>query len=375
MKYSEYLVDKCNELTPQKVCKGNSHTEFVNSLLESTSFLNEINASLTTRFYCVNNNITEIPKCVCGKNVMANKKDNKLGFTDYCSTECSRKNKTVSNEILKKLEDYNWLYNQRIELKKSKETIAEELGCSITPVNKWIKIHDIQEVKYNKNNIDYSNTLHSYEWLYEKYIIDLLPLRDIAKLCDCCTNMVVLSLNKNDIKIRKSNDIKLGEKAINKLNDYDWLYNQYILKNKTAEQIANHLCTTGGTVINYLRKNGFEIKYTVGFSQKAIQWMEEIMAQEGIFIQHAGNIGEYKIEGTKYKVDGYCEETNTVYEFHGDRFHGNPDLFEINEECNPYNNKTALELYNKTKERENVIINLGYKLITIWENDFNKLRI
>ncbi len=34
-------------------------------------------------------------------------------------------------------------------------------------------------------------------------------------------------------------------------------------------------------------------------------------------IQHALNGGEKRILGTKYKADGYCESTNTVYEYNG----------------------------------------------------------
>src|SRR6516164_7287613 len=44
-------------------------------------------------------------------------------------------------DILKKLQDKDWLYHQRFVLKKSKDTIAFELGCSVIPINKWIKIH------------------------------------------------------------------------------------------------------------------------------------------------------------------------------------------------------------------------------------------
>lgn len=53
--------------------------------------------------------------------------------------------------------------------------------------------------------------------------------------------------------------------------------------------------------------------------------------------------------------------------------HSNPDLFDAEYKCHPFNNFTAKELYNKTKERENEIISIGYNLITIWENDYNKL--
>ena len=50
------------------------------------------------------------------------------------------------------------------------------------------------------------------------------------------------------------------------------------------------------------------------------------MDNENIFIQHALNrpYGEKMIlaDGHKYRVDGYCESTNTVYEYNGCFFHG-----------------------------------------------------
>lgn len=105
-----------------------------------------------------------------------------------------------------------------------------------------------------------------------------------------------------------------------------------------------------------------------------ISWLEQISLKENIFIQHALNIGEYCIANTKYKADGYCEENNTIYEFHGDCFHGNPNVFSPEQYCHPYNKKiTAIELYEQTINRETEIKNLGYALITIWERDFKRI--
>ena len=158
------------------------------------------------------------------------------------------------------------------------------------------------------------------------------------------------------------------------LKDKKWLFEQYIINNKTSYQIAQELNITSNTVLNYLHNHEIEIKYTVGYSMKGIQWLESIMEQQGIFIQHAGNVGEFNIPGTRYKADGYCKKTNTVYEFHGDIFHGNPDLFEEHETPNFYDKtKSAKELYESTIERENKIKELGFNLVVMWENDFNKL--
>jgi hypothetical protein len=158
------------------------------------------------------------------------------------------------------------------------------------------------------------------------------------------------------------------------LDDKEWLFEQYITLNKTAEQIRDELKISNWTVCHYLHKHEIQVRASARYSMKCIQWLESIMQQEQIFIQHAGNIGEHQISGTRYKADGYCEETNTIYEFHGDCFHGNPDLFEHDTQCNPFNDYTAKELYDATKERENKIISLGYNLVIMWENDFNKLQ-
>lgn len=107
------------------------------------------------------------------------------------------------------------------------------------------------------------------------------------------------------------------------------------------------------------------------YSNVSIRWLEDVMRSEGIFIQHALNQGEYKIPNTKFKVDGYCHETNTVYEFHGDVFHGNPLLFEPDTKCHPKDkNITANELYEQTIAREQSIRNLGYNLMVMWESDY-----
>lgn len=71
-----------------------------------------------------------------------------------------------------------------------------------------------------------------------------------------------------------------------------------------------------------------------------------------------------------YVVDGYDYKTNTVYEFYGDYWHGNPSIFDP-DQINPSVDKTFKELYNSTMLREQSLKDLGYRLVTIWESDFN----
>ena len=111
-----------------------------------------------------------------------------------------------------------------------------------------------------------------------------------------------------------------------------------------------------------------------GHSSVCIEWLECIMNYDDIFIQHKLNIGEYVIPNTKYRVDGYCKATNTVYEFHGDCFHGNPNIYLPDVACSPFSTHTASELFQKTIDREQIIKNLGYRLVIMWGTDYNKLR-
>lgn len=106
-------------------------------------------------------------------------------------------------------------------------------------------------------------------------------------------------------------------------------------------------------------------------STQSIAWLDSIQKSTGLHIRHLGNNSqEFRIPGTKWEADGYCEETNTVYEYHGDFWHGHPNYFNPND-IHPIINKPYIELYNQTLEREQTIRSLGYNLVTIWEHEWN----
>ena len=102
-------------------------------------------------------------------------------------------------------------------------------------------------------------------------------------------------------------------------------------------------------------------------SRMAIAWLKRVAKEEGVHIQHADNGGEVCILDTPYRVDGYCEETNTIYEFHGDYWHGNPAVYDRDV---LRNGKTMGEYYDNTIERENVLRSMGYNLVVMWESEW-----
>lgn len=104
------------------------------------------------------------------------------------------------------------------------------------------------------------------------------------------------------------------------------------------------------------------------YSKKQIIWLENIMKEQKISIQHAlSPEGEYRIP-TIGKVDGYCASTNTVFEFHGDYWHGNPLVWDENK-VHEVIGKLFGQLYRETLARDDKIRKLGYNLVVQWETN------
>ncbi|GBN55848.1 hypothetical protein AVEN_260642-1 [Araneus ventricosus] len=81
--------------------------------------------------------------------------------------------------------------------------------------------------------------------------------------------------------------------------------------------------------------------------------------------------GEKIIHGIH--VDGYCEETKTVFEFHGCFFHGCEVCFN-RDDINPVSKIPMWALLKKTKERAAKIRSSGFNLKEMWEHDFLRMK-
>jgi hypothetical protein len=171
------------------------------------------------------------------------------------------------------------------------------------------------------------------------------------------------------------NTIDFIEKA-NKIHNNTYSYEKTDYKKSRKNVIIT--CKAHGdfsqTPNDHLNGNGCQKCTMSGYSKISLRWLNYIAKKDNIFIQHYDNIGEKKMKvNNKYiRFDGFCEDINTVFEFLGDFYHGNPNIYRSND-YNSLLKKTYGELYEKTVERNNLIIKLGYNLVTIWESDFIKL--
>jgi hypothetical protein len=154
-------------------------------------------------------------------------------------------------------------------------------------------------------------------------------------------------------------------------NKYSYIKSNYI-NNRTKVTITCNKCGdfqqlpsdhyNGANCPNCINSN---------YSKQSISYLNFISKHYNIDIQHAENGNEYTILNIG-KADGYCKKTNTIYEYHGDFWHGNPKKYNQTD-YNKKNGKTFGELYQKTLFRETKIRELGFNLITIWESDWIKL--
>ena len=110
-------------------------------------------------------------------------------------------------------------------------------------------------------------------------------------------------------------------------------------------------------------------------SKSSIQYLEWVSRRDGVKIQHALNGGEVRLPGTRYKLDGYCQETNTAYEFHGCVFHGCTRCFpEDREETkHPLTHQSMSELYALTMKKKSYIEEKGMKYVCMCEHEFREI--
>ena len=73
------------------------------------------------------------------------------------------------------------------------------------------------------------------------------------------------------------------------------------------------------------------------------------------------------------QVDGFIDRTNTIYEFLGDYWHGNPQKYNC-DDINPACKKSYGELYENTIKKFELLKNCGYNVRYVWESDWKKFK-
>ena len=285
--------------------------------------------------------------------------------------------------------DYSYVVyiNNRTEVKIKcdlhgifKQTPRKHLigqGCSKCFGNKkYSTVEFIKEAqtihgdKYNYSKVKYINSTTEVTIICNIHgDFDQRPGNHLNQKSEC-PQCALLSMAKKQSSTKEEFINKSKEIFGNK-----YLYDKVVYKNNRTNVLIG--CRIHGyfnkSPDNHLfLKQGCPKCSPAKHSKKAIAWLDYMSDIGNIEIRHAENNdnGEFKIPKSNYKADGYCEKTNTIYEFHGCIYHGCPKCFNKND-TSPITHTKYKDLYQKTMDKENFIRSHGYILITIWEHDWN----
>jgi hypothetical protein len=197
--------------------------------------------------------------------------------------------------------------------------------------------------------------------------------------CDNCAHRINHENQKLDeIEVVRRCKEKHGDK-----------YGYSNINYKNSSTPIDILCKTCGNPFsqlygNHINQNqGCPKCIERGCSRKQTECLKVLSIVFNVNIKH-GKGKEYKlnIKG-KRPVDGFIEKQDnppflhlddskdTILQFHGSYWHGCPKWSnKTNVYYNDVSKKPMSQLYDKTLEKDNEIISLGYNLIVIWEFDY-----
>jgi formylmethanofuran dehydrogenase subunit E len=241
-----------------------------------------------------------------------------------------------------------------------------------------IKINSAKKRKNINVFIDEANIIHNFKYNYslvskENFINKDIKIPIICILCNEIFNQTPGNhLHGNGCPTcyynsKFSNKEEFIKQAIivhkNNFN-YD---NIIYISSKIKINILCNKCNNyfNQNPCNHLQGQGcpFCINY---ISKSEILWLDSLS------ISKENRQYNIYIDKKLYKVDGFNPDTNTVYEFYGDYWHGNPIKFN-SKDINLSTNTTFEFLYEKTIKREITLKNNGFNVISIWESDWKNV--
>ena len=220
-----------------------------------------------------------------------------------------------------------------------------------------------------------ANIKHDFKYDYSKvdYINVKTKIEIICRIHGSFWQTPSSHLNGNGCPKCGGTQISDAENFIEKSNikhdfKYDYSKVDYINAREKVEIICPQHGSFYQTPDKHLQGKGCP-KCTHHVSKLEMLWLDSLNIPNNK--EHRNVYIKIKDRKLGFRVDGYDPITNTIYEFNGDFWHGNPEKFN-QEEINKQNHKTFGELYMKTLEKKAILEMMGYKVISIWESDFKK---
>lgn len=228
----------------------------------------------------------------------------------------------------------------------------------------------VHGLKYDYSKVEYKNITTKMTLICPKHgcFLQNQSSHLAGKGCPDCGNS---SIGQDRFSLCAKNFVS-NAKTVHG-NMYDYSKSAYRGRHRKLEITCALHGVFWQTAGNHLSGQGCPVCTSSGYSKLAIRWIEqETKLRRLKNVWHAENGGEFLIPETRFSADGYHAQTKTIFEFYGDRFHGNPKVYRRSDRPHPFTDKTANELYKATMRRERRLRALGYTVISIWESEYRR---
>ena len=245
-------------------------------------------------------------------------------------------------------------------------------------VNQWSSVRDLLEMYNNIDVFPFVTALLKMLSIYQDKQIDLF--KNCVTVPSAARHLIFSSVDNNvkfalcdesqkDIHSLFKNNICGGPSIVMSRHQEQGV--TQIRDNKITQKIvgydANGLygwCMLQEMPVGEFRVRRKENNFQLDIEPKwmgAKEWLEWESHESGIQIETAYNGKEHSV--LTYKLDGFCKDTNTAFEFHGCWYHGCSCI----ETKNDKDKKLLSKRRERTQCRTNTLRSLGYTVIEVYE--------
>ena len=141
------------------------------------------------------------------------------------------------------LNDKEWIENQYLTELRTTVEIAKIVGVSKGTLYKYmknmnVKIPHKQVYEISKRGVDNFKKMNNYEWMYNEYITNHRSSSDIARELHSNRKIVNKTLSNFNIPIRTNKSLYyINNDIIDKLDNYIWMKTEYVDHGRSLRSI------------------------------------------------------------------------------------------------------------------------------------------
>jgi hypothetical protein len=236
-------------------------------------------------------------------------------------------------------------------------------------VSKSISVFLEEASKKHDNFYDYS-LITEYQNNREKLSI-ICPIHDIFYQDAAshlrgygCSSCGLLNSTELFSSQKKTTEQFIQESVKIHSNLYDYSLTNYIRIDMPVVIICNKHGNFSQKALCHLQGKGCP-KCSKKISKPERKWLSYMNIPDDRYHRQV----RIYVDDKWYVADGFDPNTNTIFEFLGDYWHGNPEKY-VSDDTNEQAHKTFGELYRQTQNKEAILKKAGYNVISIWENDW-----